>query len=122
MKKRIYLSHPYGGMKANRERAAALARMYRELWDSEGKTDWEIVNPIEYFAPIAEQGVDDDDRQNGKRLGKFVHHRADDCRTDQHQHHVILELCGDDRPKLRALLLRELVAAVLLKPPCGLGR
>lgn len=34
--------------------------MYREIWDAEGKTDWEIVNPIEYFAPLAEEGVDDE--------------------------------------------------------------
>ena len=61
MKKRIYLSHPYGGFRAtNRERAAALAKMYREIWDAEGKTAWEIVNPIEYFAPLAEDGVDDE--------------------------------------------------------------
>ena len=60
MKKRIYLSHPYGGFLENREKAAALAKMYREIWDAEGKTDWELVNPIEYFAPLAEDGVDDE--------------------------------------------------------------
>ena len=60
MKKRIYLSHPYGGFLENRENAAALAKMYREIWDAEGMTDWEIVNPIEYFAPLAEEGVDDE--------------------------------------------------------------
>lgn len=53
MKKRIYLSHPYGGFLVNREKAAALAKMYRAIWDAEGKTDWELVNPIEYFAPLA---------------------------------------------------------------------
>jgi len=57
---RIYLSHPYQGKEENREKAAALAKMYREIWDAEGKTDWEIVNPIEYFAPLAEEGVDDE--------------------------------------------------------------
>ena len=60
MKKRIYLSHPYGGFLENRENAAALAKMYREIWDAEGMTDWEIINPIEYFAPLAEEGVDDE--------------------------------------------------------------
>jgi hypothetical protein len=60
MKTRIYLSHPYGGFRENRERAAALAKMYREIWDAEGKTDWELVNPLEYFAPLAEDGVDDE--------------------------------------------------------------
>ena len=60
MKTRIYLSHPYGGFRENREKAAALAKMYREIWDAEGMTDWEIVNPIEYFAPLAEEGVDDE--------------------------------------------------------------
>ena len=59
MKKRIYLSHPYGGFRENREKAAALAKMYREIWDAEGKPDWELINPLEYFAPLAEDGVDD---------------------------------------------------------------
>ena len=35
-------------------------RKAEEIWDAEGKTDWEIVNPIEYFAPLAEEGVDDE--------------------------------------------------------------
>ena len=60
MMKKIYLSHPYQGREENRERAAALAKMYRAIWDAEGKTDWELVNPIEYFAPLAEDGVDDE--------------------------------------------------------------
>ena len=60
MKKRIYLSHPYGGFLENREKAAALAAFYRAVWDAEGKTDWEIINPLEYFAPVAEEGVDDE--------------------------------------------------------------
>lgn len=59
-KKRIYLSHPYGGNPENRERAAAIAKMYRELWDAEGKTDWEIVNPLAYFAALENDGVDDE--------------------------------------------------------------
>lgn len=60
MKKRIYLSHPYCGFKStNAVRAAALAAFYRAVWDAEGKTDWELINPIEYFAPLAEDGVDD---------------------------------------------------------------
>jgi hypothetical protein len=60
MKKRIYLSHPYGGFLTNREKAAALAAFYRDVLDAEGHDDWEIVNPIEYFAPIAEDGTDDE--------------------------------------------------------------
>ena len=60
MKKRIYLSHPYQGLEENREKAAALAAFYRAVWDAEGKTDWEIINPLEYFAPVAEEGVDDE--------------------------------------------------------------
>ena len=59
MKKRIYLSHPYGGFQPNRENAAALTAFYRAVFDAEGKEDWEIINPIEYFAPLAEEGVDD---------------------------------------------------------------
>ena len=60
MKKRIYLSHPYGGFLENREKAAALAAFYRAVWDAEGKTDLELINPLEYFAPLAEDGVDDE--------------------------------------------------------------
>ena len=46
---RIYLSHPFGGKEENRERAEAIAKIYREIWDSEGKENWEILNPLEYF-------------------------------------------------------------------------
>jgi hypothetical protein len=60
MKKRIYLSHPFGGQEENREKAAALAAFYRAVWDADGMTDWEIVNPLEYFAPLAADGVDDE--------------------------------------------------------------
>lgn len=48
---RIYLSHPYGGKEENRERAAAIAKMYREFWAAEGK-DYEIINPLEYLEPF----------------------------------------------------------------------
>ena len=58
MKVRIYLSHPYGGNEENREKAAALAKFYRDAWDAEGKTDWELVNPLEYFKPFT--GVDEE--------------------------------------------------------------
>lgn len=54
------MSHPYGGKAENREKAEALARMYREIWDAEGKTDWEIVNPLEYFEALEADGVDDE--------------------------------------------------------------
>ena len=60
MKKRIYLSHPYGGFRQNRENALALTAFYRDVLDAEGKEDWEIINPIEYFAQMAEEGVDDE--------------------------------------------------------------
>lgn len=60
MKKRIYLSHPFGGKEENREKAASLAAFYRAVWDAEGMTDWELINPLEYFAPLAEDGVDDE--------------------------------------------------------------
>lgn len=56
--KRIYLSHPYGGKEENRKKAALIAQLYRQIWDSENKQDWEIVNPIEYFEPFT--GLDDD--------------------------------------------------------------
>jgi hypothetical protein len=56
--KRVYLSHPYGGKPENREKAAALAKLYRELWDAEGKTDWQIVDPLEYFKDFKD--MDDD--------------------------------------------------------------
>ena len=56
--KRVYLSHPYGGSEKNRERAACLAKFYRELWDAEGKTDWVLVNPLEELENM--KGVDDE--------------------------------------------------------------
>lgn len=60
MKKRIYLSHPYGGFRENREKAAALAAFYRAVWDAEGKTDWVLVDPLSYFEPLERDGVDDE--------------------------------------------------------------
>ena len=74
------------------------------------------------FLQDPQKSVDQNDRQHGKRLSELVHPRADDRRADQNEHHIVFELCGDDRPKLWALLLRQFVAAVFLKPPCGLGR
>ena len=56
--KRIYLSHPYGGNEENREKAACLAKFYRELWAAEGKTDWVLVNPLEELENM--KGVDDE--------------------------------------------------------------
>ncbi len=56
--KRIYLSHPYGGKEENRKSAARIAQIYRAIWQAEGK-DWEIVDPLAYFQPIA-AGLDDD--------------------------------------------------------------
>ena len=50
---RIYLSHPYGGKEENRERAAAIAKFYRELWVAEGK-DYELIDPLAYLAPLSE--------------------------------------------------------------------
>ena len=50
---RIYLSHPYGGKEENRERAAAIAKFYREVWQAEGR-DYEIVNPLEYLEPLSD--------------------------------------------------------------------
>lgn len=60
MKKRIYLSHPYGGREENREKAAALAAFYRAIWDAEGKFDWVIVDPLSYFEQMERDGVDDE--------------------------------------------------------------
>ena len=51
---RIYLSHPYGGKEENRERAAAIAKFYREVWAAEGKTDWILINPLAYLEPLSE--------------------------------------------------------------------
>lgn len=51
---RIYLSHPFGGKEENRERAAAIAKFYREVWAAEGKTDWVLINPLEYLEPLSE--------------------------------------------------------------------
>ena len=51
-KVRIYLSHPYGGKEENREKAAQIAQLYRTIWDAEGKKNWELLNPIEYFEPF----------------------------------------------------------------------
>lgn len=56
---RIYLSHPYGGRPENKEKAAKIASMYRAIWDAEGKKNWEIVNPLSYFEPLA--GTVDED-------------------------------------------------------------
>ena len=53
MAKKIYLSHPFGGLEENREKAAAVAKLFREIWAAEGKT-YELVNPIEYLAPLSE--------------------------------------------------------------------
>ena len=50
---RIYLSHPYGGKEENRERAAAIAKFYRELWAAEGK-NYELIDPLAYLAPLSE--------------------------------------------------------------------
>ena len=50
---RIYLSHPFGGKEENRERAAAIAKFYREVWQAEGR-DYEIVNPLEYLEPLSD--------------------------------------------------------------------
>ena len=50
---RIYLSHPYGGKEENRERAAAIAKFYREVWQAEGK-DFELINPLEYLEPLSD--------------------------------------------------------------------
>ena len=50
---RIYLSHPFGGKEENRERAAAIAKFYREAWAAEGK-DYELINPLEYLAPLSD--------------------------------------------------------------------
>ena len=50
---RVYLSHPYGGKEENRERAAAIAKFYREVWAAEGK-DFELINPLEYLAPLSD--------------------------------------------------------------------
>lgn len=52
MKKRIYLSHPYGGKEENRQKAAQIAQLYRQIWAAEGKTDWEIIDPLAYFEPF----------------------------------------------------------------------
>ena len=50
---RVYLSHPYGGKEENRERAAAIAKFYRDVWQAEGR-DYEIINPLEYLEPLSE--------------------------------------------------------------------
>ena len=50
---RIYLSHPYGGKEENREKAAAIAKFYREVWAAEGK-DFELINPLGYLEPLSD--------------------------------------------------------------------
>ena len=44
---KVYLVHPFEGKAVNRLRAAWLTKFYQEQWAAEGKTDWEIINPIE---------------------------------------------------------------------------
>jgi hypothetical protein len=44
---RVYLSHPFGGKNENRIKAAWLAKWYREQWEQEGRSDWELVNPLD---------------------------------------------------------------------------
>lgn len=51
---KVYLSHPYGGRQENREKAAAIAKFYRDAWAAEGKTDWILINPLEYLEPFSE--------------------------------------------------------------------
>lgn len=53
MKKKIYLSHPFNGRQENREKAAAIAKFYRELWAAEGKP-YELIDPLEYLAPLSD--------------------------------------------------------------------
>ena len=49
---KIYLSHPFGGKEENREKAAEIAKFYRGIWAAEGKTDWILINPLEYLEPF----------------------------------------------------------------------
>ena len=56
---KIYLSHPYGGLERNREKAARLADWYRATWAQEGRTDIEIVNPLEELRPHATANNED---------------------------------------------------------------
>ena len=57
--KRVYISHPYGGSEENREKAAALAAFYRDVLAAEGQ-DVEIIDPLKYFEPMEQDGVDDE--------------------------------------------------------------
>ena len=50
---RVYLSHPFGGKIENRIKAAWLAKWYREQWEKEGRSDWELVNPLEELRGLA---------------------------------------------------------------------
>ena len=50
---RIYLSHPFNGRQENREKEAAIAKFYREVWAAEGK-DFELINPLEYLEPLSD--------------------------------------------------------------------
>lgn len=52
--KKIYLSHPFNGREENREKAAAIAKFYREVWAAEGKTDWILIDPLAYLAPLSD--------------------------------------------------------------------
>jgi len=58
MKKRFYLSHPYGRNAENKRKAEQIAQLYRQIWDAEGHEDWTIVNPLEYFEKF--EDMDDD--------------------------------------------------------------
>lgn len=58
MRKRFYLSHPYGGKAENKIKAAQIAQLYREIWDAEGHEDWELLNPLEYLKDF--QDLDED--------------------------------------------------------------
>ena len=67
---KIYLSHPYGGKLENRIKAARLARVYREIWDAEGKEDFEIVNPLEELRGLAGKKTEEEILQEAIKLMK----------------------------------------------------
>lgn len=54
--KQVYLSHPYGGKKENRESAERLASIYKKQWAKES-SDCYIFNPLDAFQVCEEIGL-----------------------------------------------------------------
>ena len=60
----------------------------------------------------ADDGIEHHDHQDDQRVGDLPHQARDDGRTQQHQHHEVLELVGQQMPPGAVLPRRQLIGAV----------